>query len=327
MTADKVTQRSAWISLILSLIILAMKFAGYAATHSTAILSDATESIINVVAAVVALFVLRAVAAPADEDHPYGHGKLEYFSAAFEGGLIAFAALVIGYEAVNAWLHGNNPHQADVGLWLMAGAAILNLFLGLHLRGVGKKYGSDALKASGTHVLADVGTTAGVIVGLAVVAITGIGWIDQLVALIVAVQLCLSGIKIVRGSVGGLIDEIEPSSLAELAVAFEQHRHPWMIDIHQLKMIRSGRFHHIDAHLVVPEFWNVAHTHTETTILEKEVVGTYPFDGEIAFHIDPCEQKYCAHCQVEPCPIRLHSFEKLRPFSVEHLVHGPQNTW
>lgn len=323
MNADKATQYSAWISLIMSLIILVMKFAGYAATHSTAILSDATESIINVVAAVVALFVLRAVAAPADEDHPYGHGKLEYFSAAFEGGLIAFAALVIAYEAVHAWIRGNNLHQPDVGLWLMAGAGVLNLFLGLHLKKTGKKYGSDALKASGAHVIADVWTTAGVIVGLAFVAVTKIYWIDQAVALIVAAQLCYSGVKIVRGSVGGLIDEIEPSSLHELAEAFEKNRHPWMIDIHQLKMIRSGRFHHIDAHLVVPEFWNVAHTHTETTILEKEVVATYPFDGEIAFHIDPCEQKYCAHCQVDPCPIRLHQFQTLRPFSVEHLVHGP----
>jgi|SRR6185312_5874692 len=320
---DNATQKSAWISLIASLVILAAKFFAYDLTHSTAVLSDATESIINVVAALVALFVLRAVAAPADEDHPYGHGKLEYFSAAFEGGLIAFAALVIGYEAVHALLVGNQVHQPDVGLWIMAGAGVLNLILGLYLKKVGKKHNSETLKASGVHVIADVWTTVGVIVGLGVVAITNISWIDQVVALVVAVQLCYSGVRIVRKSAGGLIDEIEPASLAELAAAFEKHRQPWIIDIHQLKVIRSGRFHHIDAHLVVPEFWNVAQTHAESQILEANVVATYPFDGEIAFHVDPCEKKYCANCKMDGCPIRVKKFEFLKPFSVEHVVHGP----
>lgn len=320
---DKATQKSAWISLLASVFILFAKFFAYSLTHSTAVLSDATESIINVIAAVVALFVLRAVAVPADDDHPYGHGKLEYFSSAFEGGLIAFAALVIAYEAVHALIVGNVIRQPALGLWIMAGAGVVNLFLGLHLKRVGKKWNSEALKASGIHVISDVWTTVGVIVGLGVVAITHIGWIDQVVALIVAAQLCYSGISIVRRSAGGLIDEIEPTSLAELAAAFEKHRQPWIIDIHHLKVIRSGRFHHIDAHLVVPEFWDVAHTHAESQKLEMNVVATYPFDGEVAFHIDPCERKYCAHCRVDGCPIRLHQFEFLKPFSVEHVVHGP----
>jgi cation diffusion facilitator family transporter len=323
MTAEQATLRSAWISLIVSVFILAMKFVAYYYTHSTAVLSDATESIINVVAAVVALFVLRAVAEPADTDHPYGHGKLEYFSAAFEGGLIAFAALVIGFEAMRAMVTGNVLHQPALGLWIVSGAAILNLLLGLHLGKVGRKFNSEALQGSSAHVLADVWTTVGVIVGLGIVALTGIAWIDQLVALIVALQLGYSGVNIVRRSAAGLIDQIEPTSLAKLAEAFEKHREPWIIDIHHLKVIRAGRFHHIDAHLVVPEFWNVLQTHAESQKLEHEVVSTYPFDGEIAFHIDPCERRYCEHCRVEACPVRVKKFTSLRPFSVEHVVHGP----
>lgn len=302
---------------------MAIKFGAFQMTHSTAILSDAVESIINVIAALVAVFVMRAVAEPADEEHPYGHGKLEYFSAAFEGGLIAFASLVIAVEAVRAMTRGETLHQLDVGAAVMVGAGVLNILLGLHLRAVGHKYKSEALTASGLHVMSDVWTTTGVIIGLGIVYFTGLSWIDPLVALLVAIQLGYSGYKIVRKSAGALMDEVEPESLKDLTKAFQACRRPWVIDIHNLKVIRSGHFHHIDGHLAVPEFWDVAKTHEYTEQFEHAVVEAYPFDGEIAFHIDPCERKYCAHCEVPECPIRRHPFESARAFTVESLIRGP----
>lgn len=302
---------------------MAIKFGAYQTTHSTAVLSDAVESIINVIAALVAVFVMRAVAEPADEDHPYGHGKLEYFSAAFEGGLIAFASLVIANEAIRAMLRGEALHQLDVGAGIMISAGILNIGLGLHLRAVGKKYKSEALTASGLHVMSDVWTTTGVIIGLAIVSMTGWAWLDPLVALLVAGQLGYSGYKIVRKSAGALMDEVEPESLKELAAAFQAHKKPFVIDIHNLKVIRSGHFHHIDGHLAVPEYWDVAKTHAAANEFEHAVVDTYPFDGEIAFHIDPCERKYCSHCQMEDCPIRQRPFESPKVFTVDGLIRGP----
>ncbi len=320
---DLATNRSAWVSLVVSILLLVLKFAAYEFTKSTAVLSDAIESIVNVLAALVAVFVMRAVAEPADEEHPYGHGKLEYFSAAFEGGLIAFAALAIANEAIRSFVHGHEPKQLDVGAYILVAAALGNLFLGFHLRSVGKKFKSDALLASSNHVISDVWTTVGVTAGLVLIYLTHWTWADSVVAMIVAAQLGYSGYQIVRKSVGALIDEVEPHSLSELAAAFEKNRENWICDIHNVKVIRSGHFHHIDGHLVVPEFWDVCKSHQFSSEFEAKVVAEYPFDGEIAFHTDPCERKYCEQCPVEDCPIRAKKRVALKVFTSESITRGP----
>lgn len=321
---DKVTISAAWISFAVSIVVLGMKFFAYQLTGSTAVLSDATESIVNVVAALTSLFVMRAVAEPADEEHPYGHGKLEFFSAAFEGGLIAFAAIAIGFESIRVLIEGKTLNTPDVGMWVMGGAALVNLALALYLRTIGKKHQSIALQASSRHVLSDVWTTAGVLVGLGVVWVTGMMWLDPLIALVIAFHLGYEGYKIVRGSVGGLIDEADQASLSDLASAFQKNKEPWVIDIHQLRVIRSGKFHHVDTHLVVPEYWDVLKTHEKTIEFEKKVVETYPFDGEIAFHIDPCERKYCEICEMPDCPVRVKPMIAVRRMSADTLIQGPQ---
>lgn len=322
---DKITVQAAWISLAVSVVVLCLKFLAYRLTNSTAVLSDATESIVNVVAATMSLFVMRAVAAPADKEHPYGHGKLEFFSAAFEGGLIAFAAIAIGFESIRVLIEGKSLNTPDIGMWVMTAAAIINLGLGFYLRGIGRKHQSIALEASGRHVLSDVWTSAGVLVGLGVVWATGLTWLDPLVALIIAANLGYEGYKIVRGSIGGLIDEADQTSLADLAAAFQKHKEAWVIDIHQLRVIRSGKFHHVDTHLVVPEYWDVLKTHEKTIEFEKKVVATYPFDGEIAFHIDPCERKYCEICEMADCPVRVKPMIAVRRMSADTLIRGPQS--
>lgn len=314
---------SAWVSFGVSIVVLSMKFFAYYQTKSAAVLSDALESIVNVISSFVALLVMRAVAEPADEDHPYGHGKLEYFSSAFEGGLIAFAALLIGYTAIDAMINQIEPRELDLGLMIMVGAGLVNLLLGLHLLTVGKRHKSEAMIASGKHVMSDVVTTGGVILGLVLVKMFSWQWLDPLMALLVALHLLVEGYKIVRRSIGGLIDEKEPIALAEVAEAFQKCLQPGIIEIHNLKLIRSGRFHHIDAHVVVPEFWDVVHAHNMTQDFERAVVQAYPYDGEIAFHIDPCNRGYCRSCDISNCAVRLHPFEKKRNFSSENLIKGP----
>ncbi len=322
---DKATVSSAWISLVVSSIILGMKFSAFYLTQSTAIFSDAIESIVNVVAAVIALFVMKAVAEPADDEHPYGHGKLEYFSAAFEGGLVVSAAIAVGFEAFRAFFSGRELIDSKLGLSVMVVATVINALLALHLRAVGKKHKSQALLASSSHVFSDVWTTVGILLALGLVFITGLTWLDPLIAGLVAVHLGYSGIQIVRNSFGALIDQVEIHSLQDLAASFQKHKRPWVIDIHQLKMIRSGKFHHIDAHLVVPEYWDISRTHEEMTRYEDEVVASYEFDGEIAFHVDPCERKYCEMCEVEDCPVRVKKMIAVRRMSADTLVRGPQS--
>lgn len=316
--------RAALISVFASIAIFALKIWAYRQTHSAAVLSDALEGIVNVVASIVALFVVRFAAQPADQDHPYGHGKAEYFSSAFEGGMIFFAALVIGYEAVRALLVGGELHTLEVGLAIIGVAAFLNLALGLYLRRTGIKHKSEALKASGVHVLSDVWTTVGIMLGLGLVLLTGLRWLDPLMAALVALQLGYSGFKIVHESISSLIDKTDEEALGELAAALNKNRATGIIDLHHLRMIRSGSFHHVDAHVVVPEYWDVSKAHNLTHEFEERVVHDYPADGEIAFHVDPCKQLYCVYCDVLDCPIRLSEFKQRKEFTVAHLTAGPE---
>lgn len=321
---EKLLTRSAWISLIVSICVFIFKLWAYFLTGSTAVLSDALESIVNVVAAFVALIVMKAVEVPADNEHPYGHGKLEYFSSAFEGGLVAFAAFMIGVEAVRALKEGRVVNQIDYGSLTMLAAAAINLILGLYLKSIGKKHKSEALKASGSHVISDVTTSVGVVIGLGLVKLTGWQWLDPLAALGVAVHLCFVGYGIVRSAMSGLLDEYHPESLRDLAAAITKVRRSGFIDIHKMRLIRSGRFHHVDAHLVVPEFWPISKTHNEIVKFENDVVKVYPYDGEIAFHLDPCDRKFCEYCDLSDCPIRVQEFKKYKELSVEALVRKPE---
>ncbi len=322
--SDRARNKAAWISFFASVFIFAMKVGAYYYTHSTAVLSDALESTVNVVAAVVALIVIRIASKPADDDHPYGHGKLEYFSAAFEGGLIFFAALMIIREGLQGLFIGSQVQHLESGFLIMGLAAIFNLVLGIYLKRTGEREKSEALKASGIHVVSDVWTTVGVLGGIGLLILTGWTWLDSLVAILVGLNLAYEGYKIARKSGGSLVDEADTEILMDLAKSLQKNRKVGIIDIHQLRMIRSGRFHHVDAHLVVPEYWNISEAHNVCEAFESAVVHDYSFDGEIAFHLDPCRCAYCSSCNVEACPIRRVSFETQIPFTVGSLTGGAQ---
>jgi len=321
--SDRTRNKAAWISFLASVFIFGMKVAAYYYTNSTAVLSDALESTVNVVASAVALIVVRIASKPADEDHPYGHGKLEYFSAAFEGGLIFFAALMIIRESLQALFMGSEARHLESGFLIMGLAAVFNLILGIYLKRTGAREQSEALRASGAHVISDVWTTVGVLGGLGLLIFTGWEWLDSAIAIIVGFNLAYEGYKIARKSGGNLVDEADIEVLQDLAKSLEVNRQPGVIDIHQLRVIRSGRFHHVDAHLVVPEYWNISQAHNACHDFEAEVVRDYPFDGEIAFHLDPCKRAYCKMCMVEGCPIRQSPFEKRNPFTVDSLTGSP----
>src|ERR1041384_5371745 len=204
---DRVRRWAIALSLLISLALLAVKFQAYRLTGSTAILSDALESIVNVVAAIFALGALVFAGRPADRNHPYGHGKMEFLSAAFEGGLIAFAAVLIVYEVVQALLYGVSLRALDTGVAVVLGAGLVNLALGVYLVRTGRRYDSITLVADGRHVMADFYTSAGIVVGLLLVRVTGFGWLDPLVAAVVALNLLWTGLRLVRQAAAGLLDE------------------------------------------------------------------------------------------------------------------------
>jgi cation diffusion facilitator family transporter len=321
LTEDDIQRKfAARITLIVSVILLLAKFWAFNLTGSQAVLSDALESIVNVVAASLLLFVIYYASKPADTDHPYGHGKTEYFSAAFEGGLIIFAGLMITIEGVRTLILGHELKELSQGIYIVVGAGIINLLLGLFLISEGKKRKSEALKGSGIHVISDFWTSVGVVVGLIIVHFTGLVWIDSVVAIVVGVLLLATGFKLVKKSAGALLDEENIDDLKKLRdvldkLALKYH----IIQVHHLKLIRSGRYHHIDAHLVLPEFWTVRDIHENIGKLEKDILKYYGHQGELNTHIDPCRRVYCSVCDVSDCKIRVEPFKERMGIQLEHL--------
>jgi cation diffusion facilitator family transporter len=316
----RVRLRAGALSLVVSVLLLAAKYQGYRLTGSTAILSDALESIVNVVAAVFAIGALLFAGRPADRNHPYGHGKMEFLSAAFEGGLIAFAALVIGYEVIQSLTEGVALRALDAGLAIVLGAGLANLALGAYLLRTGRRYDSLALVADGRHVLADFYTSAGIVVGLLLVRVTGLAWLDPLVAAVVALNLLWTGGRLIRQATAGLLDEEDPALLDRVLKALEPHLGQGVIRVHHLRAIRAGRFHHIDAHLVVPEFWPVDRAHELTEDVAERLMKELGIEGDMTLHTDPCHRAYCAMCDLDACPVRREAFRGRPPLTLDEAV-------
>jgi cation diffusion facilitator family transporter len=308
------------VSLVVGIFLLAIKYFAYQITGSTAILSDALESIVNVVAAVFALAGLTIARLPADRNHPYGHGKIEFFSAAFEGGLIAFAALLIIYPGAQGLVFGVEIRSLNVGLLLTLGAGLANGALGWFLIRAGRKHHSLTLIADGKHVTSDFITSLGITLGLGLVLLTGRTWLDPLVAVLVGVQLAFTGFGLVRHAADGLLDAEDPTLLQRLLDAISANLEPGIIRVHFLRAIRSGRFTHVDAHLVIPEFWTVEQAHDVGDAFEQRVLDALPFEGEIVFHVDPCQRMFCSMCDVEACPIRVAPFQGRPPLTLDEVT-------
>ncbi len=310
---------SYWYFLV-SLFVLAVKAWAYLQTHSQAIFSDAVESIINVAAALIAIWVVHISAKPADQDHPYGHGKVEYFSSAFEGGMIAVAAVLIAAQAMRTLLHGSEIHQLAEGISLMVIATFANMVLGIYLLRVAKKSRSITLRASGLHVLSDFWTTAGVVVSIGLVLLFKVNWIDPVCALFIALFLAKTGFDLVKQSVSGLLDAEDKQILLSLRNIISEDEHPGIIQVHHCRIMRAGSYHHIDAHAVVPEFWSVLDAHMKTEDFERRMINQYPYDGELHLHMDPCRRAYCRVCDVYACPIRRKPFVEKLELTLEDLI-------
>ena len=310
------------LSLAIGVLVFAGKVLAWILTGSVAVFSDAMESIVNVVAALLLVWSLRMAAQPADRDHPYGHGKAEFLSAAVEGALIIVAALLIGVQAVRELVIGGAPQRIDAGLALVAGASLLNGGLGLHLVRVGRRTGSVALVADGRHVLTDVWTSGAVIVGLLAVRFTGIVWLDPAVALAVAANIVREGWRLVSHAVGGLMDEADAALLEKLAAALEAERPPEWIDVHGLRAWRSGAELHADLHLVVPRYFDAERLHRIQEAVEERLHAAVAVPSEAVVHFDPCRPHECPRCAMPACPVRAARFEARPPLSVARATRA-----
>ena len=304
---------------IISIALFLVKIIAWYITSSVAILTDALESIVNVIAGLVGVYSLYVSAKPKDLDHPYGHGKVEFISAAIEGTLITIAGVIIIIEAIN---NLSNPHiikKLDVGIYLVAATAVVNFFAGAICEREGKKSNSLALIASGKHLKADTYTTIGIIAGLILLLFTDITWIDSAVAILFALIILITGYKIVRTSIAGIMDEADIDLLKKMVVTLDANRNENWIDLHNLRIIKYGPTLHLDCHLTVPWYFNVHDTHNEINALSGLVRKQYGESVELFVHSDGCLDFSCKICQKVDCPVRKHPFEKKIKWTMQNI--------
>lgn len=292
-------------SIILAALICGLKFYTYYLSRSVVILSDALESIINVVTGLFALYSIRLSARPSDTNHPYGHGKIEFFSIAFEGTMIAFAGVGILYTAVLHYFHPEplaDLHQA-LGLVAFAGAA--NGLIGWWLVKRGRGLQSLTLEGNGRHILSDSYTSIGVLVAVGIISVSGWLWVDSLASLIAGGLILVSGYSLLRKSVSGLMDETDLVVVDEVVTILSKHRESAWIDIHNMRVQRFGTHYHIDCHVTLPYYYTLETVHDIISRLARVVNENFT-KGEVEFfiHSDPCQPECCHYCAVEHCPAR-----------------------
>ena len=310
------------VSLIGGIAILGIKFYAAAISNSSALRSDALEGTVNVLAAAFGLGSIIFAERPADRDHPYGHGKIEYFAQAFEGGLIALAAFLILADTIIRIAHQQTVHDLGLGLKLSVISGALNGILGAGIYAIGKKHHSRILIADGIHLLADLVTTIVLTVGLLIVYFTHIWWLDSVLAVGVALFLFKTGYSLVSSSADALLDAENPILLQEIVDQLNAFPRGGIITAHALKAQQFGRDTHLDLHLVVPEFFSIKEAHAESDRISGKLIECLGFDSIVHTHIDPCERKFCIECKQENCPIRVKSFEAVKTFTVD-LITDP----
>ncbi|MBC7936446.1 MAG: cation transporter [Rhizobacter sp.] len=310
----------------ISIVLFLVKIGAWYVTGSVAILTDALESIVNVIAGLIGVYSLYVSAKPKDIDHPYGHGKVEFISAAIEGTLIFVAGIFIIYEAVNNLLHPQSIHQLDWGIILVAVTAIVNYIVGSVCIKTGKKNNSLALIASGNHLRSDTYTTAGIVVGLIVLYFTNIAWIDSAVAILFSLVILFTGYKIIRSSVAGIMDEADDQLLKELVVTLNNNRTVNWIDLHNLRIIKYGPTLHMDCHLTVPWYFNVNEAHKEVDTLSELVRNKYGETVELFVHSDACMDFSCAICSKFECTVRRYPFREKIEWTMENISSNKKHT-
>lgn len=316
-----INKNAAIISMAVGLLMFASKIIAYIVTGSSAIFSDAAESVVHIFATGMALFSIILSNKPADESHFYGHGNVEYFSAGIEGFLIIVAAVVIIYESAKDLILGVELQKMDVGLYVITAAGIINLLLGLFLIRTGKKTGSLTLIADGKHVLTDSYTSIGVMIGIILVIITGIKIIDPIFAIFVATNILITGYKLIRQSVGGLMNETDLSILKKISDRLLSIKKDYWIDLHQLRFWTSGERIFIDFHLIIPFYFTVKQSHDEEDYIKEELKKDFA-NADLKIHFDYCWDELCKLCQYRSCNFRKDNYSQVLNWNTEKLIGG-----
>lgn len=279
------------------------KFSAYFLTGSNFVLTDAAESIVNVLASSFAFFSIYLASQPRDENHPYGHGKVEYFSVFIEGALIGVAAITILVKSTYTLFHPSPIHDLLTGAIIIGATGAINGALGYYMIRKGKTLPSITIEADGHHLLADMVTSIGLVAGLLLIRFTQILWLDSGLSILVGLYILYSAYKLIRRSVSGLMDEADFGIVTEVvAVLSEKRRESW-IDIHNFRAQKYGNELHIDCHLTLPNYFDLNKVHEEVKLVDK-LINREVTKTELFIHTDPCVPQCCHYCSMPNCPIR-----------------------
>ncbi len=317
-TAQQNFRVQLWITL-LSVLLFLTKIIAYYFTHSLAILSDALESIVNVIAGFIGLYSLYVAAKPKDLEHPYGHGKAEFVSAAVEGGLIVAAGIMIIYETIANILRNEPIHELDMGLWLIGITAVINFVAGSICLRLGKKNHSLALQASGKHLQVDTYSTLAIIAGLIIILFTQLYWLDKLIAFAMSILIIYNGYKIIRSSLAGIMDEADMELLKKFIEVLNKNRSENWVDLHNLRVIKYGSLLHVDCHLTVPWYLNIHEAHREIDHLSALIKQEFGDMIELFVHTDGCLPFSCKICDKQ-CEQRQHGFEQKIAWTLTNII-------
>lgn len=297
-THARLEHRAARVAFGVALAVFGLKFAAYLVTNSAAIFSDALESIVNVIASAFAFYAIKLAHQPADREHPYGHGKIEFLSAGLEGAMILMAAIVIVVQAIGSLLAGSRVESFGYGTLLLAFTMLINGVTGAYLIRAGKIGGSLALDADGKHLLTDALTTVGVLVAILLVKLTGFNQIDPIAAMIVALWMLRTGIVLIRKSIAGLMDEQDLADDSLIRSILDQHLNSEICSYHKLRHRHVGRDHWVDLHLQLPGQTTVQRAHEIASAIEYQIEQALG-SGNTTAHIEPCVDGDCSRCNSE----------------------------
>lgn len=318
--------KTQWMVLGIGAMLMAIKFAAYLLTGSNAILSDALESIINILAGGFGLYSLYLSAKPRDHDHPYGHGKIEFISATAEGIMICLAGLAIIYKSVYNFIYPGEIEHLAWGIGLIALSGLVNFIMGKYAVATGKKGSSLALEASGAHLIADAYTTAGVVGGLLIVWLSGIYWMDNVVAMLMALLIVRNGFVILKRSVGGIMDEADFELNKKVIAHIQDQRKADWIDVHNFRVIKYGEVIHIDCHMTLPWYYDIKQSHGTMESLERCISEAIDNPVETFIHIDPCEPVSCPVCAVADCPYRQAPNNQTIKWTLENVIKNRKHS-
>lgn len=317
-----ILNKAALISLLIGIFVFFIKMGGYFITKSSAIYSDALESVVHIAATGMAYYSIKLSSKPADKSHLYGHKNVEYFSAGVEGMLIAGAAILILFISISNLIHGIVLTDLDIGIYFVSFAGIINFILGRFLIKTGKEKNSIALVADGKHVLSDSITSLGVIIGVFLVMITELKILDPIIAIIIGIHILYMGYKLVRKSVEGLMQETDETILEKISAKLISIKKPYWIDLHELRFWRSGNAVFVDFHLILPHYFKIKEAHLEEKRIRRHLKKIFP-GLQTKIHFDYCIPDLCRWCEYEECYLRKENNTTKINWTTEKLIGAP----